>query len=177
MSPCTKDIGPSPHRLHEPRSTPKIWKILGYFILLLVIIGCCFLYALGTFEKFLSIFYVTGYGTLSISYYFCTTLFAYINRKRSDKLALKVMDDIEVYNLPSVSIHITGYREDPNYFEDCLESVKELVYANVKGIVVSIDGNDTEDLYMVDIAKRVFGDIVHVNLDFIPSQVDQNSFR
>ena len=152
------------------KKTPFWRKILGFLLITAVVVGCCFLYVMGTFKKFLGIYYITGYGALSISYYFITTFFAYMNRGRCNKLADKVMSSPEDYSHPSVSVHITGYREDPEYFERCLRSVDTLSYPNLTGIVVSIDGNDEEDIYMADIALKVFGNrVTTVPLDFIPS--------
>lgn len=142
--------------------------VVGYVVMVFAIIACCFLYSLGTFQKF-GIFYVTGYGALSISYYITTTVFAYLNRRYANKTATQKKDDLES-GLPPVSVHVVGYREDPNYFRSCLESVRRLSYKNLKHIVIVVDGNDEGDVYMADIAKEVFGkNVVSIDLHFIPS--------
>lgn len=136
--------------------------VAGYVLMVFAIVACCFLYSMGTFEKFGGIFYVTGYGALSISYYFATTVFAYLNRRQVNNNTHR--------DLPPVSVHVVGYKEDPNYFRSCLESVGKLSYRNLKHIAVVVDGNGEDDMYMADIAKEVFGEnVVSIDLDFIPS--------
>ena len=74
-----------------------------------------------------------------------------------------------------MGVHVVGYREDPDYFRRCLESVKKLNYGNVRSISVVVDGNDTEDMYMADIAKDVFSNTGYtcLNLTVNPrSEVD-----
>ena len=149
--------------------------VTGYVVMLAVIVACCFLYSLGTFRKFWGIFYITGYGALSVSYYLATTVFAYLNRRFVNKNAEKRKADYEGGNyeegdLPPVSVHVVGYKEDPNYFRSCLESVLRLQYKNLKHIVVVVDGNDEDDRYMANIANGVFKEnVISIDLDFIPS--------
>ena len=150
--------------------------VTGYVAMVVAITACCFLYSRGTFGEFGGIFYVTGYGALSVSYYLATTVFAYLNRRFVNKNAReKIINKHEEY-LPGVSVHVVGYREDPNYFRTCLESVLRLSYTNLQHIVVVVDGNDKDDMYMADIAVEVFGDnVVRLNLEFIPSDTEGGS--
>ena len=145
--------------------------ITGYVVMLFVTLACCFLYSLGTFKRFWGIFYITGYGALSISYYLATTVFAYLNRRFVNENAEKCKADLEGASLPPVSVHVVGYREDPNYFRGCLQSVLRLSYQNLQHVVVVVDGNDADDRYMADIANEVFGDnVISIDLDYIPAQ-------
>ena len=144
--------------------------ITGYVMMLLVIFACCFLYSMGTFRKFGGIFYITGYGALSISYYLATTVFAYLNRRFVNKNAEKCQADLERGSLPPVSVHVVGYKEDPAYFRSCLQSVLRLSYRNIQHVIVVVDGNDADDRYMADIANDVFGvNVISIDLDYIPS--------
>ncbi|CAM9255565.1 unnamed protein product, partial [Sphacelaria rigidula] len=145
--------------------------VTGYVVMLLLILACCFLYSLGTFRKFWGIFYVTGYGALSVSYYVATTVFAYLNRRFANTNAEKCMEGhLEESTLPPVSVHVVGYKEDPDYFRACLESVLGLSYRNLKHVVVVVDGNDEDDRYMANIANEVFGEnVISIDLDYIPS--------
>lgn len=146
--------------------------VTGYVVMVLAMVACCFLYSLGTFKKFGGIFYVTGYGALSISYYLATTTFAYLNKRYVNNNAKKYLDqEHQIQSTsPKVSVHIVGYREDPNYFRSCLESVKALSYPEINHITIAIDGNEEDDEYMAVIAKEVFREnVVSIDLDFIPS--------
>lgn len=158
-----------------PASISTCTCVLGYIAMIFIITVCCALYSMGTFAKFGGIFYVTGYGALSIGYYVMTTIFAYMNRSRVNKIAERCTDlNQESAQLPSVSIHVAGYREDPEYFRQCLESVTKLSYTNMEAIVVAVDGNYEEDVYMADIAREVFGtSVVSIDLEFIPSETGE----
>lgn len=146
--------------------------VTGYVVMLSVTLACCFLYSLGTFRKFWGIFYITGYGALSISYYLATTVFAYLNRRLVNKNAEKCKaEELEGASSPSVSVHVVGYKEDPDYFRSCLESVIRLSYTNLQQVIVVVDGNDADDRYMADIANEVFGEnVISIDLDYIPAQ-------
>lgn len=146
-------------------------RISGYLFIGLAIVAICFLYSLGTFEKFAGFFYVTGYGALSVSYYLATLSFAYMNRRFVEKRSKEYWRSTDEENPPPpVAVHVVGYREDPQYFRDCLESVKGLEYPNLRHITVVVDGNEEGDLYMADIARDVFGlNVTSINLEFIPS--------
>lgn len=180
--------GPTSHKTSHmtsqtaPRTARTVKRIsactmiMGYIVMIVIIIACCLLYSLGTFANFWDIFYVTGYGALSIRYYVMTTIFAYLNRSRVNKIAKKCRNlSPESSPVPAVSIHVVGYREDPDYFRQCLNSVVNLSYPNLACIVVVVDGNDADgDVYMADIAREVFGDsVTSLDLAFIPSETGQ----
>jgi hyaluronan synthase len=152
-------------------STPAV--VLGYVIMICGIACCCLLYSFGTLTEFGKIFYVTGYGILSVSYYATTYGFAYLNRRLVEEKAAKYRN----LNLfPGVAINVVGYREDPNYFRQCLESVQRLEYSSITHVTVVVDGNEAEDVYMADIAKSVFGDrVVELCLDQVPCSTQSTS--
>mmetsp|Transcript_9187 Transcript_9187/g.27363 ORF Transcript_9187/g.27363 Transcript_9187/m.27363 type:complete len:546 (-) Transcript_9187:1080-2717(-) len=58
-----------------------------------------------------------------------------------------------------IALQVSAYLEDPDYLYQCLQSIKDLKYPreNLK-ILVCIDGNGDESLYMKDIFLRVFED-------------------
>lgn len=159
----------------SPAVVTRFACICGYVGMSVIIIGCCFLYLRGTFLRFLDIFYLTGYGIMSIGYYLTTTAFAYLNRSSVDKHAKKcMMAHPESFYAPSVSVHVVGYREHPEYFRKCLESVRNLAYPNIKSVIVVVDGNDMDDIYMADLAREAFGSrATSVDLDFLPSESNQ----
>ncbi|XP_013864392.1 hyaluronan synthase 2 isoform X2 [Austrofundulus limnaeus] len=55
-----------------------------------------------------------------------------------------------------LSFGLYAYQEDPNYLRKCLVSVKRLTYPGIKVIMV-IDGNSDDDMYMMEIFKEVMG--------------------
>lgn len=131
---------------------------------------------MGTFARFMSIFYITGYGTLSFSYYILGTVFALLNRRRVEKTSKKCQEKNTSIQKPSVSVHVVGYREDPDYFEKCLLSVKNLSYSNIISIIVCVDGNEEEDMYMAEIARNVFGSsVIHLQPSTVPA-ADPSTF-
>nr|AAC60343.1 hyaluronan synthase related sequence protein [Xenopus laevis] len=57
----------------------------------------------------------------------------------------------------TVALTITGYQENPDYLRQCLESCKGMKYPKDKlKIILVIDGNNEEDVYMMEIFKEVF---------------------
>uniref|UniRef100_UPI00358EE370 hyaluronan synthase 2-like n=1 Tax=Myxine glutinosa TaxID=7769 RepID=UPI00358EE370 len=56
----------------------------------------------------------------------------------------------------SVALCIAAYQEDPNYLRKCLTSVKRMAYPNMR-IIMVIDGNGDEDVYMADIFQEIWG--------------------
>jgi hyaluronan synthase len=101
------------------------------------------------------------YGVLTIAFYFTQTLFAYANRVMVEK---KNKELIPLLLSKSVTVHVIGYREDPDYFERCLESVKNLKYDGIKKIIIAVDGDDDEDKLMTSVALKVFPEAIHISL-------------
>jgi len=70
--------------------------------------------------------------------------------------------------LKKVNIMVVGYRENPVYYKMCLESIKTafLNVVNLNKVYIIIDGNDTEDEYMVDLFYTTFAGnkCIHINL-------------
>ncbi|XP_006008738.2 hyaluronan synthase 3 [Latimeria chalumnae] len=56
----------------------------------------------------------------------------------------------------SIALCIAAYQEDPEYLKKCLSSVKRISYQNLK-VVLVIDGNSEDDLYMKEIFNEVMG--------------------
>ncbi|CAM2107932.1 unnamed protein product [Caretta caretta] len=57
----------------------------------------------------------------------------------------------------TVALTISAYQEDPSYLRQCLESVRATLYPPEKlQILMVIDGNSSDDRYMVDMFQEVF---------------------
>ncbi|KAJ3160255.1 Hyaluronan synthase 3 [Geranomyces variabilis] len=55
-----------------------------------------------------------------------------------------------------VGLLLVGYREDPTLFKECLGSLLLNNYPNVRQLIIMIDGDEKEDLYMGDLFLDVF---------------------
>uniref|UniRef100_A0A3Q0RPC3 Hyaluronan synthase 1 n=1 Tax=Amphilophus citrinellus TaxID=61819 RepID=A0A3Q0RPC3_AMPCI len=59
----------------------------------------------------------------------------------------------------TIGFTISAYQEDPVYLRECLNSVRALKYPpELLRIIMVIDGNSDDDLYMMDMFKEVFAD-------------------
>jgi len=90
------------------------------------------------------------YGILSISHYILQLIFALLNRSKSNKVFKQDRKET------SIGVQVVGWREKPDYFYQCLESVKKCVDAGIKKRIVVVDGNEEEDRYMGAIFKKIF---------------------
>lgn len=59
---------------------------------------------------------------------------------------------------PSIAFNIVGYRENPDYWQKCLESIRDINYPNEKisGIFAFVDGDEDNDTYMKTIFDELF---------------------
>ena len=71
----------------------------------------------------------------------------------------KASNTVDVSN-ERVSTVVVGYREDSVYWKRCLESIKAQSFIANMDIVISIDGDEKDDLYMQECAAEVFDNSV-----------------
>ncbi|NXF02498.1 HYAS2 synthase, partial [Smithornis capensis] len=91
------------------------------------------------------------YGAILASHLIIQSLFAYLEHrkmKRSLETPIKLNK--------TVALCIAAYQEDPDYLRKCLLSVKRLTYPGIK-VVMVIDGNSEDDVYMMDIFTEIMG--------------------
>lgn len=91
------------------------------------------------------------YGAILVIHLIIQSLFALLehrNMRRSLETPIKLSK--------SLALCIAAYQEDSNYLRKCLVSVKRLTYPGIKVIMV-IDGNSDDDMYMMEIFKEVMG--------------------
>lgn len=91
------------------------------------------------------------YGAILVVHLIIQSLFALLehrNMRRSLETPIKLNK--------SLALCIAAYQEDPNYLRKCLVSVRRLTYPGIKVIMV-IDGNSEDDLYMMEIFKEIMG--------------------
>jgi cellulose synthase/poly-beta-1,6-N-acetylglucosamine synthase-like glycosyltransferase len=74
----------------------------------------------------------------------------------------KLYKNRSLENYPEISLNIVGYRENVEYWKNCLHSIMEIEYPKEKINCVygMIDGNEDEDIYM----KTIFDDIFQKEL-------------
>lgn len=118
----------------------ELFRYLLFFILYVTV---AFLYPFSIFYGY-NIFF----GLLILVYFVVQTIYATMNYWHCKRLTLSL-------DPPSVVLLIVGYRENPDYWEKCLESILQLTYPNIQGIVAFVDGNDEDDQYMADIFNRI----------------------
>jgi hyaluronan synthase len=136
-------------------------------LIFLFLLSIFILYCLGVLINFHS-YFLTTYGLITLSNYIFQTIFALLNRKKCENINLKNEHSRLIKKSTSVNIHVVGYRENEKYFEDCLISCKNIDYKGLNKIIICIDGNKAEDLYMVEIANKVFPLCYNIYLDKIP---------
>lgn len=119
-----------------------------------------------------SSFYFSFYSIVLFTYIFIQFVFSIINNKKKTYLKESGKVD-ENHDNKKVNICVVGYREDPKYFKQCLESA--LICANTtknfNKLYVIIDGQDTEDIYMKEIFLSIFKEnSIHIDLPNLPSK-------
>jgi len=155
-----KLVGLTPPRAHFLYGTKyeKSWQImkaiLSYGLGAAMFVGVLYAYIVG-FTLIHDNDYYIGfgvYGSIMVCHLFVQTIFAYANKIRNKKILLKPLKEY-----PKVGIQISSYKEDPNYLRLCLQSLRDLNYPKDKiKLMLCIDGNKDEDMYMSEIFKEVF---------------------
>lgn len=59
----------------------------------------------------------------------------------------------------TIGFTISAYQEDPVYLRECLNSIRALKYpSELLRIIMVVDGNSEDDLYMMEMFREVFAD-------------------
>jgi hyaluronan synthase len=109
---------------------------------------------------------LSTYGILIFLYFTSMIMFSILNKSKIRKIIKKELEEKYIDNKKkTVTCLICGYRENANYFLECLKSI----YVNkheLDKVILVIDGNDSDDEYMVSIFSIVFNeDCKIINLD------------
>uniref|UniRef100_A0A8D0QKF3 Hyaluronan synthase 2 n=1 Tax=Sus scrofa TaxID=9823 RepID=A0A8D0QKF3_PIG len=91
------------------------------------------------------------YGLFLAIHIIIQNIFAFLEHQKMKKYL-----NIPINLNHTIALCIAAYQEDPNYLRKCLQSVKRLTYPGIK-VVMVIDGNSEDDLYMMDIFSEVMG--------------------
>ncbi|KAM6946145.1 hyaluronan synthase 1-like [Aplochiton taeniatus] len=93
------------------------------------------------------------YGLLLGLHVLVQSLFAFLEHRR-----IRARTDACTFT-KTIGLTISAYQEDPAYLRDCLSSVRDLNYpSELLRIIMVVDGNTEEDLYMQEMFKEVFAD-------------------
>ncbi|XP_060132008.1 hyaluronan synthase 3 isoform X1 [Zootoca vivipara] len=90
------------------------------------------------------------YGAILALHLFIQSLFAFLEHRqmRLEGRPLKLRS--------SVALCIAAYQEDPDYLRKCLRSIQRISFPDLK-VVMVVDGNGEDDVYMMDIFNEVMG--------------------
>lgn len=91
------------------------------------------------------------YGLFLAIHIIIQNIFAFLEHQKMKKYL-----NIPINLNHTIALCIAAYQEDPDYLRKCLQSVKRLTYPGIK-VVMVIDGNSEDDLYMMDIFSEVMG--------------------
>lgn len=86
------------------------------------------------------------YGIILFMFLLIQLIFSICNKNTLKKLSYD--------NNKKINILVVGYREDPTFWKKCIESIS-LQTISFQTILFSIDGDDEEDIYMAEIAKKL----------------------
>jgi hyaluronan synthase len=146
---------------HTKNILKKILLFTIHFILLLgliipIILQYIYKWNL-TFKIYNHIISISLYGFYLFTYLTIQFIFSFINN--SIKYRKKNYNYINNNKYEkSVNIIVAGYQENEEYFKSCLISIKN-IYENsniINKVYIMIDGNDSEDQYMIDIFENIF---------------------
>ena len=126
------------------------------FLFALVVLGIMVWAYVAGFQLVTSTFGIISfgfYGLLLSLHVLVQSLFAFIEHRRM-KARTKPCSFTK-----TIGFTISAYQEDPAYLRECLNSVKALKYPpELLRIIMVIDGNSDDDLYMMDMFREVFAD-------------------
>lgn len=130
-----------------------LWMLFGVGLLVLpTILGSIY-----EIDFHISALTITIYGIITIIRYLIQLVFCIANRIQVNKILEKTRKDTKI------SLHVIGWRENVKMFEDCLKSIKLINDKNIHQVVICIDGNEREDMYMVEIFSKILnGKVIHL---------------
>lgn len=137
--------------------------LLSILIVILLIVPIILQYVL----KFKIISpYISIYG-IYLLIYICIQLILSLVNNISKIKELESSYIITQHN-ETMNIMVVGYKENPNYFSLCINSLKESekTIFNINKILLIVDGNDPDDYYMKDKFMEVFNEnSIWINLE------------
>lgn len=124
-----------------------------------------------TLQIYKNIIYISTYGIYLFVYLIIQFLFSFINNHiKYNNLDSNTVDQ-------AVNIIIVGHKEDPDFFKSCLESIKNICYNSylINKVYIIIDGNSSDDKYMVDIFTNIYNSDSSISSIYIDINSDVDS--
>lgn len=128
---------------------------------------------------------ISIYGIYLLSYLLLQISLALLNNYGINLKHLKyTTDSINSTNTNSIdnktNILVVGYKENILYYTMCLESIKTCLsnIPSLNKIYIIIDGNSSDDKYMIDIFLNIFSDYdkkIHINLSDTDINISNNN--
>uniref|UniRef100_A0A3Q3AM74 Hyaluronan synthase 1 n=1 Tax=Kryptolebias marmoratus TaxID=37003 RepID=A0A3Q3AM74_KRYMA len=141
---------------HYLKKLGSITRAFLTFLFALLVLGVMVWAYVAGFQLVTSLYGIISfgfYGLLLSLHVLVQSLFAFIEHRR-----MKARTDPCSYT-KTIGFTISAYQEDPIYLKECLNSIKALKYpSELLRIIMVIDGNTNDDLYMMDMFKEVFAD-------------------
>lgn len=105
--------------------------------------------------------FISVYGIYMLVYLIIEFIFALINNKYGNRYT----NIVSLNNLARCNLIVVGYREREDYYKMCLESIKMIERSKLNKIYIIVDGNESEDEYMINMVKKMFeNEYIYINL-------------
>ncbi|XP_060031467.1 hyaluronan synthase 1 [Erinaceus europaeus] len=100
------------------------------------------------------------YGVFLAAHLVAQSLFAYLEHRRVAAAAARTSRGAGPGGaVRSVALTISAFQEDPAYLRQCLAAARALHYPRARlRVLMVVDGNRAEDLYMLHMFREVFAD-------------------
>ena len=134
--------------------------LLSIGIIITIVVCYSLSITISLYSYNLGIYFVTITG-----YIICQIVFSLLNRYNKTYLSVNSGEYDTEHSSKLINVTISGYRKDPIFFKDCLQSVLLLDMQNINKIFIVIDGQSDDDKYMVDIFNEVFDHKIYYNLN------------
>ena len=130
-------------------------------LLILVLVGLLVVPVILQYILNWDLAFISVYGIYMLVYLIIEFIFALINNKYGNRYT----NIVSLNNLVGCNLMMVGYREREDYYKMCLESIKMIERSKLNKIYIIIDGNESEDEYMIEMVKHVFvNEYIHINL-------------
>lgn len=130
--------------------------VTAAFVIAPVIIGA--IYKVDSVDNHIPTITITIYGIYTIAHLVFQLFLALCNR-------VWVGYKKDAVKKPVIGVQVVGWKEDPTQFRNCLTSIKNLNYDNIRRVTFCSDGNSPDDMYLRTIFREVFLE----SEDYVPS--------
>ena len=120
----------------------------------LIAVGVCYAIGMALLRDGNGRFAFGLYGAVLFGHLLVQSFFAY--KEHHHAATHPPPTNFKVEAPSRIALQISAYQEDPDYLRECLVGITKLEYPRSKlKVVMCIDGNDDDSLYMVEIFEKV----------------------